>query len=202
MLEPCLAEVKHQGEQKLWHPEPLACGRFLYTTIHRKNRWASTPMPLTPAGALPHQTSTPQTCQDTTHHPARPQPTDPPSHQSADCHLARLPPHQANTPPHFHPTDLPGHHPQACQATAHCPARPQPTDPPSHQTADCHLTRPPHHQVASPQAARPPPHQASAPWAARTPPTGPPGRCLPTSTLDTAHQRRTPIPPDASSKPA
>jgi hypothetical protein len=35
MQEACLEEVKHQGELKLWHPEPLACGRLLHImTIH------------------------------------------------------------------------------------------------------------------------------------------------------------------------
>jgi hypothetical protein len=48
MLETHLKEVKHQGELKRWHPEPLAHGRLLHTTIHWKNRWAATPMPLLP----------------------------------------------------------------------------------------------------------------------------------------------------------
>jgi hypothetical protein len=34
MLETHLAEVKHQGELKLQHPEPLAHGRLLHVTIH------------------------------------------------------------------------------------------------------------------------------------------------------------------------
>jgi hypothetical protein len=34
MLETHLAEVKHQGELKLWDPESLACGRLLHLTIH------------------------------------------------------------------------------------------------------------------------------------------------------------------------
>jgi hypothetical protein len=29
-----LAEVKHQGELKLLHPEPLVHGRLLHATIH------------------------------------------------------------------------------------------------------------------------------------------------------------------------
>jgi hypothetical protein len=33
-LETLLAEVKHKGELKLQHPEPLAHGRFLHFTIH------------------------------------------------------------------------------------------------------------------------------------------------------------------------
>jgi hypothetical protein len=41
MLETCLAEVKHKGELKLRHPELLACGSLLHTTIHCKNRWAT-----------------------------------------------------------------------------------------------------------------------------------------------------------------
>jgi hypothetical protein len=34
MFETHLAEIMHKGELKLQHPEPLACGRFLFTTIH------------------------------------------------------------------------------------------------------------------------------------------------------------------------
>jgi hypothetical protein len=34
MLETPMAEVKHQGELKLWHPEPLAHGRLLHITIN------------------------------------------------------------------------------------------------------------------------------------------------------------------------
>jgi hypothetical protein len=45
-LETHLAEVKHQGELKLQHPEPLDCGRLLHVTIQWKNRQTTTPMPL------------------------------------------------------------------------------------------------------------------------------------------------------------
>jgi hypothetical protein len=34
MLETHLAEVKHQGELKCWHPETLAHGRLLHLTIN------------------------------------------------------------------------------------------------------------------------------------------------------------------------
>jgi hypothetical protein len=34
MLETHLAEVKHKGELKILHPEPLAHGRLLYNRIH------------------------------------------------------------------------------------------------------------------------------------------------------------------------
>jgi hypothetical protein len=34
MQETHLAEVKHQGELKLPHPEPVACGKLLHITIH------------------------------------------------------------------------------------------------------------------------------------------------------------------------
>jgi hypothetical protein len=34
MLETSLMEGKHQGELKLWHPEPLACGKLLHDMIH------------------------------------------------------------------------------------------------------------------------------------------------------------------------
>jgi hypothetical protein len=46
MLEPCLVEVKHQGELKLWHHEPVARGRLLHTIIHWENRQGSSPPPL------------------------------------------------------------------------------------------------------------------------------------------------------------
>jgi hypothetical protein len=42
-LEPHLAEIKQQGESKLQHPESLACGKLLHTTLHRENRRAATP---------------------------------------------------------------------------------------------------------------------------------------------------------------
>jgi hypothetical protein len=45
MLEPYLVEVKHQGELKLWHSEPLARGRLLHATIHWENKQATTPTP-------------------------------------------------------------------------------------------------------------------------------------------------------------
>jgi hypothetical protein len=34
MLEPHLVEIKQQGESKLGHPEPLAHGKLLHTTLH------------------------------------------------------------------------------------------------------------------------------------------------------------------------
>jgi hypothetical protein len=34
MLETLLAEVKHKGELKLQHPEPLAIGSLLHITTH------------------------------------------------------------------------------------------------------------------------------------------------------------------------
>jgi hypothetical protein len=43
MQETHLAEVKHQGELKLWHPEPLTHGRLLHIMIHWKNRQVATP---------------------------------------------------------------------------------------------------------------------------------------------------------------
>jgi hypothetical protein len=54
-LETYLAEVKHKGEQKLWHPEPLAHGRLFHIMIHWKNRWAAACLPA-------HQASSLQTC--------------------------------------------------------------------------------------------------------------------------------------------
>jgi hypothetical protein len=53
MLETCLDKVKHQGELKQWHPEPLSRGRLLHITIHWKNRWAATPTLLLPCCRLP-----------------------------------------------------------------------------------------------------------------------------------------------------
>jgi hypothetical protein len=43
-LEPYLVEVKHQGELKLWHSEPLACGSLLHAMTHWENRWVATSM--------------------------------------------------------------------------------------------------------------------------------------------------------------
>jgi hypothetical protein len=34
MQETHLVDIKWQGELKLHHPEPLACGRLLYVMIH------------------------------------------------------------------------------------------------------------------------------------------------------------------------
>jgi hypothetical protein len=34
MLETSIAEVKHQGDVKLQHPEPIGHGKLLHTTIH------------------------------------------------------------------------------------------------------------------------------------------------------------------------
>jgi hypothetical protein len=61
MLETRLAEV-NQGELKIQHPEPLAHGRLLHTTIYRKNKRATMPPPSTrppprrPARPLPPAT--------------------------------------------------------------------------------------------------------------------------------------------------
>jgi hypothetical protein len=41
MLETHLAEVKHQGELKLWHPKLLGCGRLLHIMINWKNMQAT-----------------------------------------------------------------------------------------------------------------------------------------------------------------
>jgi hypothetical protein len=72
MLETHLAEVKHQGELKLWHAEPQARGRLLHATIHWKSRHhphRPARVPLTgPSGLSP--TGTPGL------HP----PTGPPAH--------------------------------------------------------------------------------------------------------------------------
>jgi hypothetical protein len=38
MLEPHLVEIKHQGESKLWNPEPIACRKILHITLHWENR--------------------------------------------------------------------------------------------------------------------------------------------------------------------
>jgi hypothetical protein len=42
MLEPHLAEIKHQGESKSQHPEPLAHTKLLHTTLYWENRRAPT----------------------------------------------------------------------------------------------------------------------------------------------------------------
>jgi hypothetical protein len=39
MLEPYLAQIKHKGESKVLHPEPLACRKLLHAMLHCENRW-------------------------------------------------------------------------------------------------------------------------------------------------------------------
>jgi hypothetical protein len=77
--EPCwdtedMYEVKHKGDLKHWHPEPLACGRLFHTTIHWRRRQAATstlPLSTSPLGLCP--TEQPD------HHP--------PTHQHTSCNL-------------------------------------------------------------------------------------------------------------------
>jgi hypothetical protein len=40
-LEPHMVEIKQQGESKLRHPEPLACGKHLHAMLHWENRRAA-----------------------------------------------------------------------------------------------------------------------------------------------------------------
>jgi hypothetical protein len=54
-----LAEVKHQGELKFRHPEPLVCWRLLHITRHWKKRRVTNPM-LPPHARWP--TGLPPTC--------------------------------------------------------------------------------------------------------------------------------------------
>jgi hypothetical protein len=57
-LETHLAEVKHKGELKLLHPEPLPHGRFLHAMIHWKSRQATTSrLPCRPTRLLPTRPS-------------------------------------------------------------------------------------------------------------------------------------------------
>jgi hypothetical protein len=42
MLEPHLAEVKHQSESKLWHPKSLASGRHPKNMLHLESLRAAT----------------------------------------------------------------------------------------------------------------------------------------------------------------
>jgi hypothetical protein len=84
-LETNMAEIKHQGELKLWHPEPLACGSLLHVTIHWKNRLATTCPPA--HWPLPHRlTSSTGHRLVTAHLPASQHtsrcPTKPPGHHS------------------------------------------------------------------------------------------------------------------------
>jgi hypothetical protein len=37
-LKPQLAEIKHKGELKFWHPEPILHGKLLHATLHWENR--------------------------------------------------------------------------------------------------------------------------------------------------------------------
>jgi hypothetical protein len=82
-----LAEVKHKGEVKLQHPEPLARGRLLHNTIHWQNRWATTPTsPLLTRQA----TAVTSPCRPNRwphRHPTRPPPSGLPGH----CTNRRLP---------------------------------------------------------------------------------------------------------------
>jgi hypothetical protein len=43
MLKPHVAEIKQQGESKLQHPEPLACGKLLHATLNWESRSAAAP---------------------------------------------------------------------------------------------------------------------------------------------------------------
>jgi hypothetical protein len=49
-LESHLVEIKHQGESKLQHPEPLALGK-LHTTLHWENRKSAGPLDAGPKPA-------------------------------------------------------------------------------------------------------------------------------------------------------
>jgi hypothetical protein len=35
-------EIKHKGESKFQHPEPLACRKPFHATLYLENRWAAT----------------------------------------------------------------------------------------------------------------------------------------------------------------
>jgi hypothetical protein len=161
-LEKCVAEVKHQGEPKLWHPKSLTCGRLLHTTTYWKNIWAAA-----------HWASA--------HGPARPQPHKAPvlqAHQATAPQACRV-----AAPLGPCPTDPPGPTPQASQAStpqAHWAIAPPsllPTGP-----LDCHSTMPP-----SCRLARPPPHRSTRSGLCRT--IGPP---LCQTSIQQAHQAATP----------
>jgi hypothetical protein len=100
MRETHLAEVKHQGELKLLHPEPLAHGSSLHDMIHLKNKRAPTPLlstrspPCWPSRPLPHGPSRLLPCRT-----ARPTVLRP--DRSLPCRPTRL------LPAHW-PTRMPG----------------------------------------------------------------------------------------------
>jgi hypothetical protein len=97
MLETCLAEVKHQGELKLQHPE-LLDWRLLHTTIQWKNKWAL----MLPAG-LPGLW-----------------PAEQPGHCLLVVWVFALWTCQAFAPPGCHPTTRQtATRPPACQHSAH-----------------------------------------------------------------------------------
>jgi hypothetical protein len=103
MLQTHLAEVKHQGELKLQHPELLACGRLLHTTIHWKNKW--------PPHCCHLPGLCPWACQPTTHWPTRP----------LLCRTARLP---LASLPGFCPAGPPGCPPLPTRPLPCRPTRP------------------------------------------------------------------------------
>jgi hypothetical protein len=90
-LETHLAEVKHQGEMKLQHPEPLASGKLPNTL---KEQAAATTTPTPPA----HQSTRPPPCR-----PTRPLPHGPawllPTSLPPTCRLVAAHHRKALAPP-------------------------------------------------------------------------------------------------------
>jgi hypothetical protein len=206
-----LAEVKHQGELKLQHPEPLMEGRLFEAMTYWKNSQATA-----------HWASTPQACQA----PALPasQTTASPDPALQSCQTATpSAPCSAGQPGHCPPSGPPPHQPQSgtrvlyqhqmlasnllrrCrQTTTHQPARPLP-----HRKARLLLAGLQTHQVTTCWPARPPSlgplgHCPTRPLPCRTarllPPHWP--RLWPTSTPAASCHKRAPTPPDTGSKPA
>jgi hypothetical protein len=154
-LEKHLAEVKHQGELKPWHPEPLVCGRLLPPTIYWKNSWVT---PAGPPGCCKpanRATTLPDLCHTglTGCHSTRAPP----------CRSTRPPPHHVARPLPHRPASLPSHWPARlllCQATAPqvCQVTVLPSLCPTGPLGCCPLAS----QATAPPDNHLPAHQASA----------------------------------------
>jgi hypothetical protein len=123
VLETDLTEVKHQGELKLQHLEPIGRGRLWHIMMHRKNTWAT-------AHPLACQALAQQALQASTNCHAWP----------THCRPTRTPtlshgsmPHWTPTPPFPHKPSGPP--PRQNSAPTHDPS--WPNRPPLHWPPDC-----------------------------------------------------------------
>jgi hypothetical protein len=124
MLETHVTEVKHQGDPKPQHPEPLVHGRLLHATIYWKSSQSTV-----------HWASAVQDCQPAASQPTGPWPCQASTPQAVQAHAPQA--RWAPSPPGCHPKDPSGHCQSARQATArtecsplaHLPTRPPPCRP-------------------------------------------------------------------------